>query len=126
MTGSQPIKSMRKQDAKTLYYLSMEFLMGRALGNNIINLDAIMSEIKEALDELGFDLNVIEDQEPDAALRKRRSWPSGGLLPGFSGNSWLSGVWLRYPLSLWYVQAEDRGRLPGRGSGRVVKGRQSI
>ena len=47
--------------------MSMEFLMGRALGNNLINLTEY-DEVKEALDELGFDLNVIEDQEPDAAL----------------------------------------------------------
>ena len=56
-----------KQDPKIVYYMSMEFLMGRALGNNIINLKA-EKEIREALDELGFDLNVIEDQEPDPAL----------------------------------------------------------
>ena len=56
-----------KQDPKTVYYLSMEFLMGRALGNNIINLQAY-KQVKEACDELGLDLNVIEDQEPDAAL----------------------------------------------------------
>lgn len=60
-------KQYEKDDAKTLYYMSMEFLMGRALGNNIINIMA-QKEIKEALDELGLDLNVIEDQEPDAAL----------------------------------------------------------
>ena len=60
-------KEYEKQDVKTLYYLSMEFLMGRALGNNIINIMA-QKEIKEVLDELGFDLNLIEDQEPDAAL----------------------------------------------------------
>jgi starch phosphorylase len=60
-------KQYEKQDAKTVYYLSMEFLMGRALGNMIINLKAD-KEIGEALDELGLDLNVIEDQEPDAAL----------------------------------------------------------
>ncbi|MDO5408111.1 MAG: glycogen/starch/alpha-glucan phosphorylase [Eubacteriales bacterium] len=60
-------KEYEKQDVKTVYYLSMEFLMGRALGNNIINLMA-QKEIKEALDEMGFDLNLIEDQEPDAAL----------------------------------------------------------
>lgn len=56
-----------KQDVKTVYYLSMEFLMGRALGNNMINLQAYNS-VKEALDELGVNLNAIEDQEPDAAL----------------------------------------------------------
>lgn len=56
-----------ENDVKTVYYLSMEFLMGRALGNNIINMGA-NKVIKEALDELGIDLNVIEDQEPDPAL----------------------------------------------------------
>ena len=56
-----------ENDVKTVYYLSMEFLMGRALGNNIINMRA-NKIIKEALDELGIDLNVIEDQEPDPAL----------------------------------------------------------
>ena len=56
-----------KQDPKIVYYMSMEFLMGRALGNNLINLTAY-NEVKEALEELGLDLNVIEDQEPDPAL----------------------------------------------------------
>ena len=60
-------KEYEKKDVKTLYYLSMEFLMGRALGNNMINLREY-KEIAEALDEMGFDLNAIEDQEPDAAL----------------------------------------------------------
>ena len=60
-------KAYEKDDAKTVYYLSMEFLMGRALGNMIINLSS-RNEIKEAIEELGLDLNVIEDQEPDAAL----------------------------------------------------------
>ena len=56
-----------KKDPKVVYYLSMEFLMGRALGNNLINLQGYQ-DVKEALQELGLDLNVIEDQEPDAAL----------------------------------------------------------
>jgi starch phosphorylase len=60
-------KEYEKQDVKTLYYLSMEFLIGRALGNNIINIMA-QPEVKEVLEELGFDLNAIEDQEPDPAL----------------------------------------------------------
>ena len=56
-----------KEDPKTVYYLSMEFLMGRALGNNMINLQTYQP-IKEVLEEMGVDINVIEDQEPDAAL----------------------------------------------------------
>ena len=58
---------MEKEDPKTVYYMSMEFLMGRALGNNLINMTAY-TEVKEALDEMGIDLNVIEDEEPDPAL----------------------------------------------------------
>ncbi len=56
-----------KDDPKIVYYMSMEFLMGRALGNNLINMTAY-KEVKEALDELGIDLDAIEDQEPDPAL----------------------------------------------------------
>ena len=60
-------QTMEREDPKTLYYMSMEFLMGRALGNNLINLCAY-KEVKEALEEIGLDLSVIEDQEPDPAL----------------------------------------------------------
>ena len=60
-------KAYEEKDVKVLYYMSMEFLMGRALGNNLINLGEL-KEVKEALDEMGFDLNAIEDEEPDPAL----------------------------------------------------------
>ena len=60
-------KAYEKEDPKMVYYMSMEFLMGRALGNNMINLQEYRP-IKEAMEELGLDLNFIEDQEPDAAL----------------------------------------------------------
>ena len=60
-------KEYDKQDAKIVYYMSMEFLTGRFLGNNIISL-CEQKEIEEALSELGFDLNSIEDQERDPAL----------------------------------------------------------
>ena len=60
-------KRYDETDAKTVYYMSMEFLMGRALGNNLINMTAY-KDVKEALEEMNIDLNVIEDQEPDAAL----------------------------------------------------------
>ncbi len=60
-------KEFDRVDPKMVYYMSMEFLMGRALGNNLINLTAY-KEVKEALEEIGFDLNVIEDEEPDPAL----------------------------------------------------------
>ena len=60
-------KAYEKQDKKMVYYMSMEFLMGRALGNNMINL-LCYDDVRETLEELGLDLNLIEDQEPHAAL----------------------------------------------------------
>ncbi|MBD5554093.1 MAG: glycogen/starch/alpha-glucan phosphorylase [Roseburia sp.] len=60
-------KTFEQEDPKMVYYMSMEFLMGRALGNNLINLKAYKA-VKEALDEIGLNLDVIEDQEPDPAL----------------------------------------------------------
>lgn len=60
-------QTIDREDPKILYYMSMEFLMGRALGNNLINL-TVYDEVREALAEIGLDLNVIEDQEPDPAL----------------------------------------------------------
>ena len=60
-------KAYEEEDPKMVYYMSMEFLMGRALGNNMINLQAY-DTVKEALEELNLDINLVEDQEPDAAL----------------------------------------------------------
>ena len=60
-------KAYKEQDPKIVYYMSMEFLMGRALGNNLINMTAY-KEVAEALDEMGIDLNAVENEEPDAAL----------------------------------------------------------
>jgi len=60
-------KAYEKQDPKTVYYLSMEFLMGRALGNAMINLKEY-KEIGEALDEMGININTVEDEERDPAL----------------------------------------------------------
>ena len=74
-------KTYEKEDPKTVYYMSMEFLMGRALGNNLINMTAY-KEVKEALDEMGIDLNVVEDQEPDAAL-------GNGGLGRLAASSWI-------------------------------------
>ncbi len=59
---------------------------------------------------MGLDLNVIEDQEPDAALGNGGLWTSGSMLPGFSGNTGICRLRMWYPLPLWYVQAEDQRR----------------
>ena len=99
---------MMRQDAKIVYYLSMEFLMGRALGK--YDYQSYQAEMKSRrlLKNLGLDLNVIEDQEPDAALG------NGGL-----GTTWqhvslislstleLSGLWMWYQIQIRYVPAED-------------------
>ena len=102
-------KQYEKDDPKTVYYMSMEFLLGRALGNNLINMTAY-KEVKEALEEMGIDLNVIEDQEPDPAL-------GNGGLGRLACNTGICILWMRYPLPLWYVQAEDQRRLSGRSTG---------
>ena len=60
-------KQYEKDDPKIVYYMSMEFLLGRALGNNLINMTAY-KEVKEALEEMGLNPNELEDQEPDPAL----------------------------------------------------------
>ena len=88
--GVESRMATRREEKRKVHYLSMEFLMGRALGNNIINLQAY-KPVKEALDELGLDLNVIEDQEPDAALA---ILAYSGLLSskGFPSASQLSGT----------------------------------
>ncbi len=106
-------KEYEKQDPKMVYYMSMEFLMGRALGNNIINLQAYYS-VGEALRELGVDLNVIEDQEPDAALG------NGGL------GRLAACLRLRYPVPLWYVQTADPRRFSDRGAGQLAGIWQSL
>ena len=101
-------KQYEKDDPKIVYYLSMEFLMGRALGNNLINLCAY-NEVKEALDELGFDLNVIEDQEPDPALGngglgRLAAWFLDSLATlGF----WAYGCGIRYHYGLFKQKIEN-------------------
>ena len=111
-------KAYDEADAKTVYYMSMEFLMGRALGNNLINM-TVYKDVKEALDEMGIDLNV-------SSSRKRGSGKTGGMFPGFTGYPELPGIRMRYPLPLWYVQTEDRERLPEGSAGRLVKRGKSV
>ena len=56
-----------ERDVKVVYYLSMEFLMGRFFGNALINLE-MFDEVKEVFEELGIDYNMVEDAEPDPGL----------------------------------------------------------
>ena len=59
--------AMKETDPKIVYYMSMEFLVGRALGNNLLNIGSY-DLAKEYLEEIGIDINAMEDQEPDPAL----------------------------------------------------------
>ena len=112
-----------KEDPKILYYMSMEFLMGRALGNNLINLTAY-DDVKEALEEIGVDINSIEDEEPDPAL-------GNGGLGRLAACFMESLATLGYPaygcgIRYRYVQTEDRKRFSGRSAGQLVKRRISF
>ena len=102
---------MDKDDPKVVYYMSMEFLMGRALGNNLINLSAY-KEVKEALNEIGVDINAIEDQEPDPALGNGGLGKTGSVFHGFTCHTWISCIRLWNQIQIWYVQAADFRRLP--------------
>lgn len=101
-------KVTQKKDVKRVYYLSMEFLMGRALGNNIINLTS-QEGIREALQELGLDLNALEDAEPDWALG------NGGLgrlaacfLDSLASlGYWACGCGIRYKYGFFKQKIED-------------------
>ena len=110
-------KAYDEQDPKTVYYMSMEFLMGRALGNNLINLCAY-GEVKEALDELGFDINCIEDQEPDPALGNGGLGRLAACFLDSIANLGLNGdgIGLNYHLGL-FKQVFENGKI-GRASCR--------
>lgn len=112
-------KEYEKKDPKIVYYMSMEFLMGRALGNNLINLRAY-KEVAEALDELGVDLNLVEDQEPDPALGNGGLGRLAACFLDFSCNLKLCGIRLWYSLSLRYVPSGDPRWLSGRSAGQLA------
>ena len=101
-------KARDEQDPKIVLYMSMEFLMGRAFGNNLINLCAY-DQVKEAMEELGVDLNAIEDEESDPALG------NGGLgrlaacfLDSLSTLGYIAyGCGIRYKYGMFKQKIED-------------------
>mgnify|MGYP000133372627 CR=1 FL=1 len=139
-------KEFEEKNPKTLYYLSMEFLMGRAFGNNLINLQAY-EPVAEALNELGFDINAIEDQEPDPALGNgglgrlaacfldslaTLNYPAYGcgiryrLLYGRARNGQLSDLRFLHKIRIRAFQTENRRRLSGGSSGQLAGERKSV
>jgi hypothetical protein len=101
----------RKQDVKKVYYLSMEFLIGRLLSNTLINLDSY-DGVYDMLRQMGHSLEDIVDEERiwASAMEVWDAWPP---VLGFSGHSGLSCLRLRYPLRVWHLQAEHRAGLSG-------------
>ncbi|HET6765340.1 MAG TPA: glycogen/starch/alpha-glucan phosphorylase, partial [Longimicrobiaceae bacterium] len=100
-----------RDDAKRVYYLSLEFLMGRTLGNAVLNL-GLEGATAEALEELGYRMEDVEDREPDAGLG------NGGLgrlaacyldsmatleLPGY-------GYGIRYEHGIFRQRVDEHGR----------------
>ena len=101
-------KKYEKDDVRVLYYLSMEFLPGRLLGNIIINLSEC-KEIKEVIDELGFDLNLIEDREPDPALGNGGLGRLAACFLDSLATIGYPAIGCRYKVSLRNVQATNKG-----------------
>lgn len=91
-----------ERDAKVVYYLSMEFLMGRFFGNALINLE-MFDEVKEVFAELGIDYNMVEEAEPDPGPWQRRPWQIGGLLSGIPFHAFPAGLRLWDSLSLRHL-----------------------
>jgi starch phosphorylase len=86
------------EDRKRVYYLSMEFLIGRILEDATINLGLYRHGAKEAMAGFGQDFRSLIDDEPDAALGNGGLGPAGGLLHGKHGDAGLPGLWLWHPL----------------------------
>ena len=125
MAWTETQKRVKAEDRKMVYYMSMEFLMGRALGNNLINLGA-QQEVRELLDEYGIDLNTIEEQERDWALG------NGGLgrlaacfLDSLASLGYPAyGCGIRYQYGMFRQKIED-GFSEG-GPGRLAQERQPL
>ncbi len=120
-----PREKYEKDEVKQAYYLSAEFLMGRALGNNLVNL-TVFDDVKEVLTELGCDINTVEDAEIRRGSRQRRSRPSRRLLPRLPRHPRTSRTRLRHPVPLRHLRTEDRERIPGRISRQVASIRRSL
>ena len=96
-------KKERTDSKKKLYYISAEFLIGKLLSNNMINL-GIYKEVKEILEKHGKNLSEIEEIEPEPSLGNGGAWKTCSVLPGFHCNAWTCGRWCRTELSSWIVQ----------------------
>ena len=99
--------------AKRLYYLSMEFLIGRSLHNNLVNL-GLLDEARQVLADLGLDLDDVGGLRARRGPGQRRPRPAGGLLPRLAGHARHARLRLRHQLRIRPVQAGDPQRRTGR------------
>ena len=108
------------ENLKRVYYFSMEFLIGRLLGTNIINL-GLEKETKEALKELGFDINEIAENGPRRRSWQRRPRQARCVFSRLDGYSRYSCSRLRHKVRIRHIQSEDHKWLSGRAPGRMVE-----
>ena len=109
-------ENIRKKKIQRPYIICQWNSYGTSLGNNLINMTAY-KEVKEALDEMGIDLNVVEDQEPDAALGNGGLGRLAACFLDSLASLWIRSLRLWNPLPLRYVQTEDQRWLSGRSTG---------
>ncbi len=114
-----------EQKSKRVYYLSMEFLVGRALTNALMS-TGLYDELAQTLLESGLDIDETREQEPDPGPRQRWSWPACRLFPGFDGDRRPAQLRLRHPLRLRHVRPAYPQRLSGRATRRLAQERQSV
>ncbi len=114
-----------EQDAKRVYYLSLEYLMGRTLGNSLVNL-GLLDECAKALHELGYRLEDAARGRVGRRPRQRRPRPAGRVLPRLAGHAGLPVLRLRHPLRLRHLPPAHRQRRAGRGARRLAALRQSV
>ena len=118
-------KRLRDAKRKRLYYLSVEFLTGRSLNCNLINLCS-QENYAQALKELGIDLQTILPEEPEPRAGKRRPGPPGSLLPGQPVQPEHSGHGLHHPLRIRPVPPEARGGPAGGAAGQLAAERKRL
>ena len=120
LVRSKSAAQVRPVNGRKLYYISAEFLIGKLLSNNLINL-GLYDDVRDAPAAAGKSLSDIEEVEPEPSLGNGGFGPFGCLLPGFSGNAEPAGRRHRPALPLWPVPPELCRRLAERTAGPLAE-----